>query len=235
MAKHPADSPTTAVEELYESFRDQSLVRLAFTHGSYSNEHPDTSPESNERLEFLGDALVGLVLAEEIYRRCPRLKEGQLTAIRSSLARGDTLAHAADNLGLGERLSMGKGEAASGGRCRLSNLAAAFEALVGALFLDQGYLAAREFVVETLTDELSGAVERPVVKDAKSLLQEMAQGSGQGLPVYRVSQTSGEHDPERFEAEAVVSGQVAGRGAGRRKALAEQAAAEDALERLIGS
>ena len=235
MTKNRVDSPTPGVEELYESFQDRSLLRLAFTHGSYSNEHPDTSPESNERLEFLGDALVGLALAEEIFRRCPRLKEGQLTAIRSSLARGDTLARAADTLGLGDRLLMGKGEETGGGRCRPSNLAAAFEALVGALFLDQGYRAAHEFVVNTLSDELSSAVERPSVKDAKSLLQELAQGRGQGLPCYRVHQTSSAHDPERFEAEAVVSGQVAGRGTGRRKTLAEQAAAGDALERLIGS
>lgn len=223
------------VEELFESFQDRSLLRLAFTHGSYSNEHPDTSPESNERLEFLGDALVGLALAEEIYRLCPSLKEGQLTAIRSTLARGNTLARAADALGLGERLLMGKGEMAGGGRCRPSNLAAVFEALVGALFLDQGYQAAREFVVGVLAEELLNAVGRPVVKDAKSLLQELAQGRGQGLPIYRVRQTSEEHDPERFEAEAVVSGQVAGRGTGRRKTLAEQAAAGDALERLLES
>lgn len=228
-------NPAPLLEELYESFQDRSLLRLAFTHGSYSNEHPDTSPESNERLEFLGDALVGLALAEEIYRQRPRLKEGHLTAIRSSLARGETLARAADTLGLGDRLLMGKGEETGGGRCRPSNLAAAFEALVGALFLDQGYRAAREFVVQTLAGELLSAVERPSVKDAKSLLQELVQGRGQGLPIYRVRQMSSGHAPEQFEAEAVVSGQVAGRGTGRRKTLAEQAAAGDALERLLGS
>ena len=220
------------MKRLYESFRDRSLLRLALTHGSYSNEHPDASPESNERLEFLGDAVVGLAVAEEIYRRCPHLNEGQLTAIRSALGRGDTLARVAASLGLGERLSMGKGEAADGGRHRASNLTAAFEALVGAVFLDRGYRAAREFVVEMLADELSNAVERPVVKDAKSLLQELVQGRGQGLPTYRVRQAAGEQDPMRFQAEAVVSTEVVGRGTGRRKALAEQAAARDALEQL---
>ena len=176
MAEHETDSPTSTVERLYESFVDRSLLRLALTHGSYSNEHPDASAESNERLEFLGDAVVGLALAEEIYRRCPDLKEGQLTAIRSAVGRGDTLARVAASLGLGERLYMGKGEAAGGGRHRASNLAAAFEALVGALFLDQGYRAASKFVVNVLADELSDAAERPVVKDAKSLLQELVQG-----------------------------------------------------------
>ena len=234
MAKDKGGSPISP-DKLCESFQDRSLLQLAFTHGSYSNEHPDTSPESNERLEFLGDALVGLALAEEIYRRCPHLKEGRLTAIRSTLARGDTLACVADTLGLGERLLIGKGEEANGGRHRPSNLAAAFEALVGALFLDQGYQAAREFVVQTLAEEILDAVGRPVVKDAKSLLQELAQDRGQGLPIYRVRETSGEQDPERFEAEAVVSGRVAGHGTGRRKTLAEQAAAGDALGRLLGN
>ena len=207
------------------------LSPTAHTPTNIRTPHPSRTNVSNS----WGMPWLGWRSREEIYRRYPRLKEGQLTAIRSSLARGDTLARASDTLGLGERLLMGRGEEAGGGRCRPSNLAAAFEALVGALFLDQGYRTAREFVVQTLSHELSSAVERPSIKDAKSLLQELAQGRGQGLPTYRVRQTSSGHDPERFEAEAVVSGQVAGRGTGRRKTLAEQAAAGDALERLLGS
>ncbi len=226
------DRPESTLKRLRESFKDGALLRLALTHGSYTNEHAEASLESNERLEFLGDALIGLVIAEEVYRRFPYLPEGQLTAIRSALARGETLARVADSLSLGEGLSMGRGEEASGGRRRESNLAATFEAVVGALFLDQGYRAAHDFVLETLADEFVVARERPFLKNPKSLLQELVQGNGEGLPSYRILETAGEHHPSRFLAEAVVSGKVIGRGAGRRKSLAEQDAARDALETL---
>ena len=226
------DRTDPTLERLRESFEDEALLRLALTHGSYVNEHPEASFESNERLEFLGDALVGLAVAEEVYSRFPDLPEGQLTAIRSALARGETLARVADSLGLGEGLSMGRGEEASGGRSRESNLAAAFESVVGALFLDRGYQAAHDFVLETLADELVVAGERPVLKNPKSLLQELAQGNGEGLPSYRILETAGEHHPTRFTAEAIVSGRVIGQGTGRRKSLAEQEAARNALKTL---
>ena len=127
---------------------------------------------------------------------------------------------------------MGRGEEASGGRRRESNLAATFEAVVGALFLDQGYRTAHDFVLETMADEFVVARERPFLKNPKSLLQELVQGNGEGLPSYRILETAGEHHPSRFLAEAVVSGKVIGRGTGRRKSLAEQDAARDALETL---
>jgi ribonuclease-3 len=222
----------TALDRLSTSFKDEALLQLALTHGSYVNEHPQASLESNERLEFLGDALVGLAVAEEVYARFPDLPEGQLTAIRSALVRTETLARVADSLGLGASLSMGRGEEASGGRQRSSNLAAAFEAVVGALFLDQGYETAHDFILETLENELAVAGERGTLKNPKGLLQELAQGKGEGLPSYRVLETEGEHHPHRFQAEALISGTVVGRGTGRRKSLAEQEAAGDALKKL---
>ena len=220
------------LERLSASFSDKALLRLALTHGSYLNEHPQASLESNERLEFLGDAIIGLAVAEEVYRLFPELPEGQLTAIRSALARGETLARVADSLGLGDHLSMGRGEEASGGRRRPSNLAAAFEAVVGALFIDRGYEVARDFVMHALGDELAAASQRRVLKNPKSLLQELVQGKGEGIPSYRVTETINQSDRYRFHAEALVSGEVVGRGVGRRKSLAEQEAAKDALNAL---
>ena len=221
-----------ALDRLSSSFRDGALLRLALTHGSFLNEHPQASLESNERMEFLGDAIVGLAVAQEVYSRFPDLPEGQLTAIRSALVRTETLARVADSLGLGDGLSMGRGEEASGGRQRSSNLAAAFEAVIAALFLDQGYATAHDFVLEALADELAVSGERGILKNPKGLLQELVQGKGEGLPSYRVLETEGEHHPHRFQAEALVSGTVVGRCTGRRKSLAEQEAAGDALKKL---
>lgn len=226
------DPTNAALDRLSTSFRDEALLQLALTHGSYVNEHPQASLESNERLEFLGDALVGLAVAEEVYARFPDLPEGQLTAIRSALVRTETLARVADSLGLGASLSMGRGEEASGGRRRSSNQAAAFEAVVAALFLDQGYETAHDFVLEALENELAVAGERRTLKNPKGLLQELVQEKGEGLPSYRVLETEGEHHPHRFQAEALISGTVVGRGTGRRKSLAEQEAAGDALKKL---
>ena len=133
-------SPLEDVEQsLGLSFRCRELLELAFVHGSYLNENPDDFGESNERLEFLGDALIGLVIAHEVYDRFPERQEGELTALRSALVRGDTLAQTAASLRLGQFMFMGEGEEASGGRERQSTLAAVFEALVGAVLLDKGY------------------------------------------------------------------------------------------------
>ena len=219
-------------ESLGISFKERSLLRLAFVHSSYLNENPDQFPQSNERLEFLGDALIGLATAEELYRRYPDRPEGELTAQRSALVQGETLARIAQTMDLGNQLLMGVGEEASGGRERPSNLEATFEALVGALFLDQGYLAARTFVLETLADELLEADQRDPPKNPKSLLQELVQGDGGDAPSYRIVGVTGEDHARQFTAEAVVSGNVLGRGTGPRKSNAEQEAARNALKAL---
>ena len=153
-------------------FKDKNLLKLAFVHSSYLNENPDSVPESNERLEFLGDALIGLVVADELYRRYPLRPEGDLTPLRVAIVRGDTLAKVARVQGLGDLLLMGKGEVASGGRNRTSNLADTYEALVGALFLDKGYKQASEFVLKTLSDEINNLKDHTVPQNAKSALQE---------------------------------------------------------------
>ena len=214
------------------SFNERDLLRTALVHSSYLNENPGESSDSNERLEFLGDGLIGLVVAEELYRRHPDRPEGELTSMRSALVRGDTLASVGSSLDLGSFLVMGKGEERNGGRHRASTLAAAFEALVGALFLDQGYEPARDFVLTALADEISRVDHEPVPTNSKSLLQELLQGQGLDPPTYRITHITGDDHARSFTAEAVSEGKVVGHGTGSRKALAEQEAAADALRGL---
>ena len=216
------------------SFSDQSLLELAFVHSSYLNENPGALPECNERLEYLGDALLGLAVAEDLYRRNPELQEGELTMLRSAIVRGDTLARVAQRLDLGRYLVMGVGEQNGGGSERPTNLAAVFEALVGALFLDQGYGASRDFSLRVLKQEISNADNLAVSKNAKSALQELAQGQGNPPPTYNIVNVEGQDHNRTFTAEVMISDKVVGQGAGSRKASAEQAAASQALEKLQG-
>jgi len=214
------------------SFNDRGLLWTALVHSSYLNENPGEFSDSNERLEFLGDGLVGLVVAQELYQRHPDRPEGELTSMRSALVRGDTLARVGGMLGLGRFLVMGKGEERNGGRDRASTLAAAFESLIGALFLDQGYEPARVFVLEALAQEISRVDHAAVPTSPKSLLQELLQGQGLDPPAYRVTHTTGDDHARTFTAEAVSEGKVVGWGTGTRKALAEQEAAAHALRSL---
>ncbi len=211
------------------AFENAGLLRTALVHSSYVNEAPREGLESNERLEFLGDAVIGAVVAEELYRDWPDLREGSLTQRRAAVVQGSTLARAASDLSLGECLQMGRGEETAGGRERDSNLANAYEAVVGALFLDRGYAAAREWVLSTLRPYLS-APDRE--KNPKSALQEALQSRGLPLPEYRIVGESGDDHARTFTAEVVVNGRTAGTGAGSRKTIAEREAASAALESL---
>ncbi len=214
------------------TFRQRGLLELALVHSSYINEFPGIVPESNERLEFLGDALLGLVMAHELYQRYPGRSEGELTSLRSALVQDEALARAARSLDLGRHLVMGRGEEASGGRERPSNLSGAFEALVGALLLDQGYEPARAFVLRALGREIAEVGQRGALQNPKSALQEALQGRKQPPPSYRIVEVSGKDHARTFTAEVLVSGQVMGRGTGRRKIDAEQEAAREALKAL---
>ena len=214
------------------SFSRRSLLELAFVHSSYLNEHPGAFPESNERLEFLGDAHIGLVMAHELYHRFPDRPEGELTAMRSALVQGKTLAGVSRSLGLGEYLLLGSGEEATGGRERPTNLAATLEALVGAVLLDQGYEPSSAFVLRALAGQLSEIADRQVPKNSKSVLQEQVQGEGRPSPSYRIVEVAGQDHAREFTAEVLVGETVMGRGTGRRKSLAEEQAARDALAAL---
>ena len=213
-------------------FRDRSLLARALVHRSYLNENPEEAAQSNERLEFLGDAMIDLVVGRELFERLPEAPEGILTARRSLAVRGDALARVAAQLGLGQRLLMGHGERASGGAERISNLAGTLEAVVGAVLLDQGQDAATRFVLRVLDGEISAAMEAETPKDAKSLLQEFAQARGGQPPGYLVTGFEGPDHDRVWKVDAVVGGEVVARGKGHRKLDAEREAAAAALERL---
>ena len=215
-------------------FDDAALLRLAFTHSSYANENPGAGGVSNERLEFLGDAVVGLVVAERAYRELPEHSEGGLTSLRAALVQDETLARVARSLGLGRFMLMGRGEDASGGRERASNLAALFEALAGAVYLDKGFEAARGFVIRSLSAEMDAIPDPTPPRNAKSLLQEALQGQGLEPPTYRIVGIEGADHARTYTAQVEVAGEALARGRGPRKAAAEREAAQRALERLAG-
>ncbi len=215
-------------------FREKSLLLLALTHRSYINENPGAgaATESNERLEFLGDSVVGFAVGHHLYERAEGATEGELTAMRAQVVRREALAGAAGRLGLGEYLVMGKGEAAGGGSSRLSNLANVFEAIAGAILLDAGAGAASDFVLRALQPDLEAALSGGAAKDPKSLLQEALQARGQKSPEYVVSGTTGPGHDRMFVIDVLIGGAASGRGEGRRKIDAERAAARDALVRV---
>lgn len=210
-------------------FRDEALLRTAITHPSYSNEHPEEGGENNERLEFLGDAALSLVIAEALYESFPDEEEGHLTEWRSQLVMGTTLARLAEALDLGSALLLGHGEETTGGRERARNLERVYEALVGAILLDQGIEVAREFIHRTMTEEFEALHADSAVINPKGALQQLAQGQ-HGRPDYVLVDEHGpEHAPE-FTVEVRVGDEVLGQGTGASKQLAEKQAARQALE-----
>lgn len=215
------------------SFRDRDLLRQALAHRSYLNEQDGSSLDSYERMEFLGDAVLELVVSNELYQRLPHLNEGELTKARAALVCRESLSQLAQTLSLGEFLLLGKGEEAAGGRQRESLLAAVFEAVVAAIYLDQGYDQARRFILSTLTEQLDEVCRRGAPpENPKSQLQEYFQGLGRPSPRYRLVSAEGPDHSPVFTIEAVVEDQVVGTGQGGKKAEAERSAALDALGRV---
>ena len=222
-----------AVEDALDiKFSDRKVLILALTHQSYANEHPDVPPVSNERLEFLGDSIVGMVIADKMFTGAPDLPEGDLTVKRSQVIRRETLALAAKSIGLGQWLVMGKGEAGAGGSDRASNLADTFEAIVGAVYVDRGYRQARSFVNRWLGEYVDEALRTETRKDPKSLLQEYLQGNGSKPPRYQLVSESGTPSDLVFTIEVVIDSQSVATGSGSRKIDAEREAASLALEHL---
>jgi len=215
-------------------FRDPSLLEQSLVHRSYLNENPDLSLLSNERLEFLGDAVLGFVIAEEIYHRFPDLAEGEMTKLRSALVRGDTLDRVARSLGLGQSLYLGHGEEESGGRSRTRNLSCALEAVIGAILVDRGLEAARGFIMRMLGGELEREIQDKLAADYKSKLQQVIQSKLKITPVYRTVEETGPDHARVFIMEVLAGDSVLGRGKGRSKQAAEMAAAREALESTAG-
>jgi len=214
------------------SFRQESLLEQAFVHSSYSNENPDFAWPSNERLEFLGDAVLNFIVTEELYEEFPKLPEGELTEIRASLVCRDTLAELASSLNLGNWLLLGRGEEANGGRAKASNLANAMEALIGALYLDQGLAKGRRFILRQLKPELEKIKAGKITLNYKALVQELIQGQQTPTPVYRLVEATGPDHSKQFTVEILVQGEALGSGTGRSKKVAESQAARAAWEKL---
>ncbi|HEY4722088.1 MAG TPA: ribonuclease III [Anaerolineae bacterium] len=213
-------------------FQDSALLTRALTHRSYLNEHPELPAEDNERLEFLGDAVLDFIVGEWLFRRFPEFAEGRLTSIRSATVRMETLSEIASQLGLGDQLRLGKGEAESGGRARQSLLADAFEAVIGALYLDQGLAAVRAMLEPILVDEIDRILNDQSDRDAKSRLQEWSQATRNITPHYRTIKETGPDHAKWFTVEVYLGTEATGRGKGASKQLAAQAAAADALKKL---
>jgi len=214
------------------TFADVSHLQQSLVHRSYLNEANDHRLSPNERLEFLGDALLGHVVAEKLYCEFPDFSEGDLTKLRSALVCTETLARIARSLNLGDYLCLGKGEADSGGRRRQRNLACALEAVIGAVLVDQGFNVARDFVLRILGKELERATQEKLEKDAKSRLQEVVQGEQQLTPVYRTGDATGPDHDRIFVVDVFAGETFLGRGSGRSKRAAEQEAATAALSTL---
>ena len=213
-------------------FENITLLQNALTHSSYANERWHNSLMSNERLEFLGDSILGMVVAEYLYRTFPDRPEGELTRMRADMVCEQTLASVAGRIDLGRHLLLGNGEEQGGGRSRNSILADAVESVIAATFLDGGMAAARKFIQQFIL------VEVPVTKlhnvDYKTALQELVQQKKNQVLSYRLTGESGPDHDKRFEVEVSLNGTVVGMGSGSSKKRAEQDAARAALERLSG-
>lgn len=221
-------------EKIGHVFKNQGLLEQAFTHRSYLNENrmsvkPGRSGEHNERLEFLGDAVLELVVTEFLFAKYPEKPEGDLTAYRAALVNTQSISDAGTRLGMNEYLLLSRGESRDTGRARQIILANAFEALIGALYLDSGYAVARDFIGAQLFHKTEEVVEKRLWQDAKSRLQEISQELNGFTPTYQVMNQSGPDHDKRFVVGAYIGEEKIASGEGRSKQEAEQDAAQKAL------
>ena len=218
-------------KKIGHSFRDRALLTTALTHSSYANENRGRG-ECNERLEFLGDSVLGMVVADALFRRFPELPEGRMTRLRAQLVCEESLHRVASELGLGEYVRLGRGEEHTGGRRRTSILADAVEAVIAAMYLDGGLETAKAFIERQILSALDGAGPVMRVEDCKTELQELVQKkSGQSLSYELLGESGPDHD-KTFNSQVSLNGRPVGSGSGRTKKEAEQAAARAALEAL---
>ena len=216
-------------QRLGYKFRHTALLEQALTHPSVGHEKQRYHID-NQRLEFLGDAVLQLVITEYLYGKFPRAPEGPLTKLRARLVSRDALRAHGQALDLGRHLIMGRGEEASGGRTRTSSLADAFEAVIGAIYLDSDFDTSRQFILREMKTALAGVLEEPVDVNPKGQLQEILQGISTRGPTYDTVSATGPEHAKRFVVEAHWEGEMLGRGTGLSKQAAEIAAAIDALE-----
>jgi ribonuclease III len=221
----------TDIKSLKDSFKNKNLFDQALTHRSWVNEHKGVRA-SNERLEFLGDAILEYVVSKQIFEKFPDREEGYLTALRANIVNTVSLANLAKKLELGSVLFLSKGEEDSGGRQNTSLLADTLEGMIGAIFVDRGLTSAQEFIEENLLHDVESRAKEPL-KDFKSRLQEMVQGKRLPAPKYQVISETGPDHSKGFIIEVLISGKSWGRGEGKSKSTAEQAAARQALGKKV--
>ncbi len=224
-------TPQDIMEHLGITFKNPRLLLRALTHRSYLNEHPETL-QDNERLEFLGDAVLDFVVGAWLYNHFPEMAEGDLTQMRAALVRTEQLAVFGEELELGPVLRLGHGEEETGGRTRDAMLCAAYEAIVGALYLDSGVVAVENFISRYLEDAADEIFQNQKDQDPKSRLQEYVQSQGHPIPQYKVVAEEGPDHAKTFMVEVHVNGQVAGHGSGASKRRASKIAAQDALKNM---
>ena len=210
-------------------FKNKELLKQAFTHRSYINENRSSATEHNERLEFLGDAVLELVVTEFLYAKYPEKPEGDLTSYRAALVNTQSIADAGGKLEMNDFLLLSRGEAKDTGRARQIILANAFEAVIGALYLDQGYEVAKKFIADQLFHKTDEVVEKRLWQDAKSRFQEMSQDTHSATPVYEMLSQSGPDHDKRFVCGVYIKDELIAKGEGRSKQEAEQDAAVKAL------
>lgn len=225
------ETPQDFARRLDLPFNDWLLLSRALTHRSYLNEHAD-AVEDNERLEFLGDAVLDFVVGAWLYNRYPEMPEGDLTRMRSQLVYTDRLAEFGRKVNLGGAMRLGRGESQAGGRDRNALLCDTFEAVIGALYLDAGIQAVLDFVSPLLSNAADIILARLRIEDSKSRFQEWAQGNGFPAPQYPTRSAVGPDHSKVFEVDAVINGKVFGSGQGPSKQAAAKAAALDALDKL---
>lgn len=223
------------VVRLHLPVTDVGLLDRAFTHTSYANEHKERSVQHNERLEFLGDAVLDLIIGEYLFKTYPQMTEGELTKTKAAIVCESSLASCSGALGFGDYLLLGKGEATSGGRQRASILADTFESVVGALYLHTSYKVATEFVLSHLQGYIKQAILGNLGKDFKTLLQEFVQQDGEKHIQYSLVGESGPDHDKVFLMEVCIDGVSYGSGSGKNKKEAEQHAAQEALEHIKNS
>ncbi len=218
------------LEKINIQFKDEKLLEQAFTHRSYINEHRAEGLHDNERIEFLGDAVLELVATKHLYHACPDKDEGEMTSFRSALVKGKHLAEIATSLGLGEYLFLSKGEEKSGGREKDYILANTVEALIGAIYLDQGREAAEIFIETFILVRLDEIIENGLHIDAKSSFQEIAQEKEDATPHYEIIKEEGPDHDKKFTMGAYINTELIAEGTGSSKQKAENNAAENALK-----
>ncbi len=230
--KYETSNISTLEERINYVFKDKNTVLTAITHSSYANEKKARKLKYNERIEFLGDSVLGLTISEHLFKMYPELPEGELTVTRSKIVCESSLSRCASDIGLGELLLLGRGEELSGGRTKSSILSDAYEALIGAIYIDGGLEVAKEFILKHMDDIIKSSMQGKLFYDYKTQLQEKIQQKGEQQITYTVVDEKGPDHNKIFMTQIKINGLICGQGSGRSKKESEQSAAKDALDKL---